>query len=183
MSSRKENSDLDLEHSNRIDIVRPTQLGLVSNLIAAWRHTPKVYTVRNWTFLVLTLTGSSIHWWNLSLSFGPTLSSFWEAAFGAPCRRERTPTSAMERVPVTLWDQTDWRKLWFNGGKHWFSQYWQHTRGLWICFCYRTSIDDYKVHQSWHCNWRFTQGWKWFGRPSRSWRTRACCWKDCERYQ
>jgi len=129
------------------------------------------------------LTGSSIHWWNLSLSFSPTLSSFREAAFGAPCRRERTPTSAIERVPVTLWHQTDWRKLWFNGGKYWFSQYWQHTRGLWICFCYRTSIDDYKVHQSWHCNWRFTQGWKWFGRPSRSWRTRACCWKDCKRYQ
>ena len=41
------NSDLDLEHSNRIDVVRPTQLGLVSNLIAAWRYTPEVYTARN----------------------------------------------------------------------------------------------------------------------------------------
>ena len=41
------NSDLDLEHSNRIDVVRPTKLGLVSNLIAAWRKTPEVYTARN----------------------------------------------------------------------------------------------------------------------------------------
>ena len=41
------NSDLDLEHSNRIDMVRPTKLGLVSNLIAAWRKTPEVYTARN----------------------------------------------------------------------------------------------------------------------------------------
>ena len=41
------NSDLDLEHSNRIDMVRPTKLGLVSNLIAAWRKTPDVYTARN----------------------------------------------------------------------------------------------------------------------------------------